>query len=339
MLVAAVFFTCWCFRRGWGRHALFGLGSFAVLLFPALGFFDAQCFTKFQVSDHLQYLPLVALVSLMGGAIATLPNKWVFRSTAASVLCVLSILGFNRAQVFSTQESLLRDTLSKNPMAWPAHNDLGVILATQGKFAAAARHFKAALKSNSNDPDLLANLALTDFVQGRFNEACGGYRAAIRIKPESAVLHENLANSLKSLGKNSEAIGHLQIALRYASKTETRLNLAGLLFMVQNFHPAVDEYRKVLLAEPDNISGLNNLAYILTVCPDKSIRDGDEAIKLSKHACELTGFKEAPLIKTLSSALAEQGRFSEAAAADEMASRLQLAAAEPIPFPEQSVGD
>ena len=109
--------------------------------------------------------------------------------------------------------------------------------------------------------------------------------------------------------------------------------------MTQHFGPAVGEYRKVLLAEPNNISGLNNLAYLLAVCPDNNIRDGGEAIKLSERACKLTGFKEAPLINTLAAALAEQGRFSEAATVSEMASRLQVAAAEPNPAPEKPVRD
>jgi protein O-mannosyl-transferase len=337
ILAALVFLVCWRSRRGWGRPALFGLGCFTVLLFPALGFFDAQCFTKFQVSDHLQYLPLIALVSLIGGTIGSLPNKWVLRGAAVIVLSTLSILGFQRAEVFSTEESLLRDTLSKNAMAWPAHNDLGVILARQGRLPDATEHFEAALKSNPNDPDLLANLALTHFVQGRFNEACAAYRAAIRMKPDSPSLHENLANALKNLGKNDEAIAHLDIALRDAPKIETRLSLAGLLYSNQNFRRAVDEYHKVLLAEPDNVSGLNNLAFVLTVCPDKSIRNGGEAIKFSKRACELTGFRQAPFIKTLSAAFSEQNRLSEAAAADEMASRLQVAMSEPDSLPGKSV--
>jgi tetratricopeptide (TPR) repeat protein len=336
MLMLAVFLACWIFRRSWGKSALFGLGCFTILLFPALGFFDAQCFTKFQVSDHLQYLPLIALMSLVGGALGSLPHKKIFQLSAVILISSLSLLSFNRAQVFSTQEGLLRDALAKNPAAWPVHNDLGFILANQGKLSAAAEHFRTALQGNPNDPDLLANLALTDFVQGRFNEAAAGYRAAIRIKPDSVALNEGLANVLKSLGKNSEAIGHLNIALRYSSKTETRLDLAGLLFMTGDFRRAVDQFRKVLSAQPDNVAALNNLAYVLMACPDQSIRDGKEAIKLSERACKLTNFKEASFLKTFSAALAAEGRFAEAHAATEMISRLQIAAADSPPAPQKA---
>ena len=56
-LLAAAFGCCWKFRETWGRHALFGLGCFAIALFPALGFFDAQYLTRWQVSDHLSIFP------------------------------------------------------------------------------------------------------------------------------------------------------------------------------------------------------------------------------------------------------------------------------------------
>ncbi len=67
LLVIAIFILCWRYRLSWGRHALFALGSFMVALFPALGFVNAQYQVKFQVSDHLQYLPLIALIALVGG--------------------------------------------------------------------------------------------------------------------------------------------------------------------------------------------------------------------------------------------------------------------------------
>jgi len=324
-LFGAVFLVCWKFRRGWGKHALFGVGCFAILLFPALGFFDAQCFTKFQVSDHLQYLPMIALVSLAAGGAAALPNRTVFQLTAVALLSALSLLSLKRARIFATQEGLLRDTLAKNAAAWPVHNDLGVILARRGQFSEAAEEFKAALQSRPDAPDLRANLGMTYIVQGRFTEACAEYAAGLRVRPEVAELHKGLARALQSLGRNREAIAHLNIAVRLGAKNETRLNLAALLFQTGDFQQTIAQYRLVLLREPDNIQALNNLAYVLTTCTNKTVRNGGEAVQLAERACRLTGFKQPSLISTLSAAYAEAGRLPEATAAASMASRLQLA--------------
>jgi hypothetical protein len=66
--------ACWWFRRSWGRHVLFALGCYAIALFPSLGFFDSQFLVLWQVSDHLQYLPLVAPLALAAAGIAGVMN-------------------------------------------------------------------------------------------------------------------------------------------------------------------------------------------------------------------------------------------------------------------------
>ena len=271
LMMAALFAVCWRFRHTWGKHALFGLGCFTVLLFPALGFFDAQCFTKFQVSDHLQYLPMIALVSLAAGVMASVLRKKQFQYAATGVILVLSLLAFQRARAFSTQERLLRDTLAKNPAAWPAHNDVGVIDARNGHFAEAATHFEIALQFHPNDPDLLANLGMAYAAQGRLVEASAEYHAAIKLKPASRNCSEQLSSKiLEQQGNNSEAVRQIKIALHFTPKTENRLRLAGLLYEARDFSESVGQYRSVLALDPDDTTALNNLAFIFINCPDKT---------------------------------------------------------------------
>jgi hypothetical protein len=50
-------------------------------------------------------------------------------------------------------------------------------------------------------------------------------------------------------------------------------------------------------------------------------------VKLAERACEITAFKEPGLIKTLAAAYVGRGRPSDAEAAENLASRLQMAAA------------
>ena len=52
-----------------GRHCLFGLGCFTLLLFPVLGFFDMYYLMLSRVSDHFDYLPLTALVALVASGL------------------------------------------------------------------------------------------------------------------------------------------------------------------------------------------------------------------------------------------------------------------------------
>jgi hypothetical protein len=75
LLWCGVLAAGWQLRRTWGRHMLFGLGCFSVMLFPVLGFFDMYFLMLSRVSDHFVYLPLTALVALVAGGLGALARS------------------------------------------------------------------------------------------------------------------------------------------------------------------------------------------------------------------------------------------------------------------------
>lgn len=327
VLVCAVFILIWRFRRTWGRHALFGLGCYAVTLLPVLGFFDAQFLTMWRVSDHLQYKPMIAIVALATGAFAALlRNKAVFRCAASGLLLTLAVLTFTRAQVFATEEGLLHDTLVKNPEAWAAHNDLGVILAKRGNLADAISHFSASLQFNPDNVDAHLNVAHALALQGKFGEAETHLLAALKIKPDDPELHKEFARILEAQGENQGALRQLQAALIFSPEVETREELASLLYRTGDSQESATQFRQVLMLKPDQLDALNNLAWLLATCPDGTVRNGVEAVKFAEHACHLTMFKGARETGILAAAYAETGRFPEAIATGELSVRLASAA-------------
>ncbi len=64
---------------------------------------------------------------------------------------------------------------------------------------------------------------------------------------------------------------------------------------------------------------MDQLAWTLATCPERSIRNGDEAVSLALRAVQLAGGREPALFATLAAAYAECGRFSEAVRAAERA--------------------
>ncbi len=327
ILVCAIFVLCWLFRRSWGRHALFGLGCYTVTLLPVLGFFDAQFLTMWRVSDHLQYKPMIAIVALATAGFAVLlRNKTLYPCAAAGLLLTLAVLTFDRAQVFATEEGLLRDTLAKNPAAWAAHNDLGVILAKRGNFADAITHFSTSLQFNPDNVDAHLNLAHALALQGKFGEAETHLLAALKIKPDDPELHKEFARILETQGENQKAIQHLQTALIFSPEIETREELASLLYRTGDSRQSASQFRQVLALKPDQLEALNNLAWLLATCPDGTVRNGVEAVQEAEHACRLTAFKQARETGILAAAYAETGRFQEAIATGELSVRLASAA-------------
>jgi Flp pilus assembly protein TadD len=358
--------VCLKFRRSWGRHALFGLVSFGILLFPVLGLFDAQYLTRWQVSDHLEYLPLIAPIALASAALVWLPKAvgllkinlrfageallgcvakpdvsrhelqspsisrskihWFFITGSLAVSFALT---FERAAAFSTPEKLMRDTLVKNPLASDAHNDLGAILMRRNDLTGARNEFDAAVRTDPNNIVAQSNLAFVMALQGRLPEAKSRFQAILRAKPFDAETHLRMANVCKTERKCRSARYHLQMALRLKPSTETRLQLAQLCYETGQPREAVAQFRELLRLKPDSAEGLNNLAWLLATCGDERVRDGGEAVRCAKQACKLTEFKESIFMSTLAAAYAESGRFPLAVGMAEKALRLQITADQP----------
>jgi tetratricopeptide (TPR) repeat protein len=328
-LLIAVGLACWRFRNGWGRHLLFVLGAFVAGLFPVLGYFDMYYLAISRVSDHFQYLPMIAPIALIAAGLTTiaayLPNA--LRLFAATALVLgLAGLTFERARVFAVGETLWRDTLARNPTAWTAQNNLGCILAQQNHLDEAEDLFAASLRLNPNNPGAHCNYGRALLLQGAPVQAEDEARSALKLKPESADAHTLLARILVARGKPDEAVMHLRMALRVDPNIDTSLRLASLLGQTGHGRDAVAQFRKVLAARPNDVEALNNMAWILATDSDDSIRDGKEAVQYAKQACERTHYSEAIPIGTLGAACAEAGQFEEAAAMAQKA--IDLATAE-----------
>jgi len=325
LLAGALFLVCLFFRRSWGRHALFGLGCFAIILFPALGFFDAQYEALWQVSDHLQYTALPAIIALVVGALGALANAATMRTMAVVLLAVCSMSGFQRANVFKTEENLMTDAISKNPAAWGARNDLGVILAEKGDYSKAIAEFQQSLHDNSNNFEARLNLGYAFVLQRNYPAAEAEYLAVLKGDPHEPAANKMYARLLELQGRHSEAIRHYQLSVDLSPDIETWMDLATLDYAVGNWGRVVADLHHALPLEHD-VSGkataLNNLAWTLATCPDSSVRNGNEAVRYAEEACHLTGFKQAGMVNTLAAAYAEAGRFPDAVTTAEMALKL-----------------
>jgi Flp pilus assembly protein TadD len=328
ILFCAAGMVCWRFRRGWGRHVLFGLGIFALTLFPALGFFDSQFLTKWRVSDHLQYLPLIAPVTLAVAGLAFLLSVAVFRSAAVVLVLAFSFLTFQRAQVFASEESLFRDTLAKNPAAWGIQNDLGVLLAARKNYPEAVEHFDASLQSNPDNPDAQSNLGQTLTLQGKFKDAEPHFLAALKSKLNDPETHKRFAALLAQEGRLREALFHLRLALALSTNADFRMRMeyATLLHQTGDLGGAVAELRQIILLQPDSVEAVNNLAWILATASDANLRDGAEAVRLAERAFRLPPVSGLCVPGTLAAAYAEAGRFPEAIATAEKAVETETAA-------------
>ena len=326
LALGIVFALAWWFRKSWGRPVVFGLGAFAVLLFPVLGFFDMYFFVFSRVSDHFAYLPLTAMAALCAAGLSRALSEKILRIAGVALVAALSLLTWQRARVFATDEGLWRDTLAKNPAAWNAHNNLGCILAEHNDLNDALDHFFQSVELNPRNASAHGNLGKALNLKGRFAEAELHFRTALALKPDLLDTLKAYGDALAGQGRREEAVKFLSEAVRLKPDNETRLRLAPLLAAIGRPREAVAQCRAVLAVDPDLTAALNNLAWLLATSSDETVRNGAEAVRLAEQACARTQFKDAIMVGTLGAAYAEAGRFTNATASAEQAIELARAA-------------
>ncbi len=91
------------------------------------------------------------------------------------------------------------------------------------------------------------------------------------------------------------------------------LQMASSLITQSRLEDAMACYREVLRISADQVTALNNLAWLLSTHPSARVRDGHEASQLATRLVESSGeHPDADYFDTLAAAQAEAGRFSQA---------------------------
>ncbi len=334
VLIAAV---CWVFRHGrgaegmprpagWGRHALFGLGFFALNLLPVLGLLDMHYLAISRVSDHFQYLPILGVIGLAAAGLARATGGRGLPWVAAPLVLGLGFLTWQRARIVADEEAVWRDTLAKNPASWTAHNNLGCLEAERQQFGKAIEHFSAAIQLHPRNAQAHANLGKAFAAQNRFAEAEPPLRKALELDPGNAETHRQLGAALAAQKQLTEAARHLDEAARLRPEAGTLMELAMVLRQAGQTREAVARLRQAIKLEPNASEACNNLAWLLATSPDDGVRNGVEAVQLAEQACRLTNYQDLVPLGTLSAAYAEAGCFEEAIATAQKGFELARAA-------------
>jgi tetratricopeptide (TPR) repeat protein len=145
-----------------------------------------------------------------------------------------------------------------------AHNNLGVLLAHQGKAAEAEQEYRQALRSNPDFAEAHFNLGMVLKKQGRAAEAEQEYRQALRSNPDAAKAHFNLGVLLYEQGKAAEAEQEYRQALRSNPDfAQAHYNLGVLLAYQGKAAEVEQEYRQALRSNPDDAKAHLNLGNLL----------------------------------------------------------------------------
>lgn len=186
-------------------------------------------------------------------------------------------------------------------------------LLAQRDYVAAAQKWRTALAIAPEDARANNGLGIALGFTGQTAEALLHFRKAIQTEPDFFEAHYNLAILLSHERRLPEAIEAWQQTLRIRPDfIDGEERLAYDFYLASRWKEAIAEFEEVLREEPDKIFDLNLAADLLSASPDPSARNGVEALRLAKHAYELSGGTNPSIDDSLAAALAETGDFQQA---------------------------
>jgi tetratricopeptide (TPR) repeat protein len=244
---------------------LFFLGS----LFPTIGFLSVYAFIFSFVADHWVYLPMLGIIALAsagwGSWVARSALGWPARTAVpAVVLGLCAVLVWRGSRQYHDPETFYHGILDRNPAAWMAHNNLGIILFAQGKVPEAMVHYEEELRLRPDYPEGHNNLGNALLSLNRPGEAMAHYRRALEINPAYLDARLDLGNVLRDTGHPQEALAEYQRALQVNSASaEVHGNLGVALEKLGRSDAAFAEFREAIRLKPDYVSAHYNFAVAL----------------------------------------------------------------------------
>ena len=252
LCILIVFVLLYFLRKG--KRGPFAMGAlYAGTLFPALGFFNVYPMRYSFVADHFSYLAMMPLLTGLTWIVLVPGMDWIrsfsiglgSRTSAKpietkylrglyfptclliGIICVP--LTMMQTGMYSDLETLWRTTLQRNPEAWMAHHNLGILLEQNGKTQQALVHYMEAFSLNPRHVFAMNNAGLLHVKAGNFPDAERLFRKAIDCNPDFDLAHNNLGIALVRQGRLPEAIAEFDKALKITPNyTNAQSNLAAV---------------------------------------------------------------------------------------------------------------
>lgn len=312
LLVAALF---WALRHRSRTPLAVQLG-FAIMLFPALGFFNVYPFLYSFVADHFQYLACIApIVAATAGLVrgADRLKHWLRWSPtpllSGLLLSACFVLSWRQSRMYADAETLYRTTVARNDGCWMAHTHLGLLLMDTGRRDEAMAYLLKALELHPNQADAHNNLGLLLTHMGRTDEAMSHFLQTLQLQPHDADAHNNLGMLFAKMGQSDEAMAHYRRALELQpDHVDALYNIGGLLADMGRTDEAMAHYGRALQLKPDHADAHNNLGSLLA-----KMERPEEAIEHFRQALQ-SNPNQANAHNNLGFMLARMGRTTEAIA-------------------------
>jgi tetratricopeptide (TPR) repeat protein len=225
-------------------------GVFVAGTLPVLGLISFSFQRYSTVADRYAYLALLGPALALAWGLSR-PSKKLAAIGGVIVLGLCLVRSVWLVPYWHNTATFFEHALQVNSNSYLAHNNLGFVMAGQGKDAEAIDYFNQALRIEPESAITHLNLGNALERQGKIEEAMQHYNEALRIAPVYARAHTNLGLLLAKQGQYDQAIEHHSEALRIEPGfAEAHNNLANVRARQGNFEAAERHYTEALRLDP-----------------------------------------------------------------------------------------
>ena len=234
-----------------------------------------------------------------------------------------------RAYALVDDQTSAVETLSRGlevaPNSPPMLGMFASIKVQQNEPATAIECYRRLLEVAPARLEGLAGLGALLGQQGRLDEAAEYLTRAFELAPENDNVRANMVVVLTEIRQVDKAIRLLDEALQANPDLDAvRDHLLRLYQQEQRYAEAVAMLRRGLQARPRKLDLANNLAALLSACPDPAVHDPSQALAIAKWLCEQTGHRDARYLFTLSVTHMAAGQLEEAVSVGDRACQTAL---------------
>jgi tetratricopeptide (TPR) repeat protein len=269
VLVLAIF--CWFARKRW-PGVVAALIAFTLSVLPLLGVVQNG---PQLAADRYTYHAAPALALVLGGAAMVAQSRKVATLAAAAALVCLGVLTFRQTHVWRDSEALWGRVLELDSASYLANNNLGVVLAEQGRVEEAIAHYRRSIATRDSYAYSHNNLGYELAGRGDVEAAIAEYRKALAINPSFAEAHVNLGNALLARRELDQAVAHYAEAARLEpGRAGIQFNWGVALREKGDLSGAIDHYRQALEIDSQLLDAQRELVDAL-----REIRSGTEGVR------------------------------------------------------------
>jgi len=205
-----------------------------------------------------------------------------------------------------------------NPYFYQAYYARGYLWSEIGNSSNAISDYTKAIDINKRYVSAYINRADLLKKTGQTSKALDDYTSGLKVTPDDPKLLIARGDIFLIFKQYDNAISDYSESIKIDSKNmRAFVARADTWYVINNYENAIKDYENAINIQPLNYESYNNLAWILSTCPDDKYRDGTRAILMANKALQIVLNSDnkdlLPIAySTLAAAYAENNIFKNA---------------------------